>query len=84
VSKARNVPLIVVLAVALCCGGPLLAAAIVSGGAGAAIIALGWPTLGVSLLVGAAMLAVIQAWRRRTHAVDASGAPEAVLTEPAR
>ena len=82
-SKARNVPLIVVLAVALC-GGPLLAAAIVSGGAGAATFARGWPALGVSLLVGATALAITGAWRRRAHTVAASGAPEAVLREPTR
>jgi hypothetical protein len=63
---------------ALCCGGPILIAALATTGAGAALAAVGWPAVGATVaLVGI----VASAWwlvrgRGRTLLRDSSSAKE--------
>jgi len=39
------------LAVAVCCGGPLLIAAVATTSAGTALAAFGWPPLGITVVL---------------------------------
>lgn len=55
--------LAVVGALALCCGGPLLIAALAVSGIGGWLVGAGLPVIGLAALAGGAVLAVL--WRRR-------------------
>lgn len=57
---AGSVPVIGVLALAVCCGAPLLVAAIAATGVGAALAALGWPSLGMVLVLAGVLIAALR------------------------
>lgn len=54
-----------ILAVALCCGGPLLVASLLAGGFGVALLGQGALVLGLVGVVGGVVLALTYALRRR-------------------
>ncbi len=62
------------LAIAICCGGPLLFAAVATTGAGAALAALGWAWLGLCVTI-AGLLAAAWWWlrQRRERVTGVSG-----------
>lgn len=50
-SRGGGTIIIGAVAFALCCGGPLLIAAVAATGLGATLAAFGWPTLGAAVAV---------------------------------
>ncbi len=65
--SAGGAPLIGALVLAVCCGAPLILAAIATTGIGAALAALGWPLLGIVIML-AGVSGTAWRWRRRSDA----------------
>ncbi len=75
--RGGSVPLIGALFVIVCCGAPLLLAAIAATGTGAALAALGWPALGTVLVLAGVLIAALLL-RRSTARDCATSAPAEV------
>lgn len=69
------------LAVALCCGGPLLIVALATTGLGAALAAFGLPTLGAAVAVAGIVAGAWWLVRGRGRIVQNSGRSQEVMRD---